>query len=376
MKKLFALAALFFALIGPVQAQQVNLYCATGTGFTTWQPASAAFPCPVAATATIVFPTIGAAVPATGIYDAINVAGTLRGWSGLSTGSIFPGAVAIVDASGTQITTFGTPGGATAANQSTEITSLATIATNTAAAIPTQAPTVSIGGVGIIDSAGTNVATVKAASTIPVATDKTLVVGLNPGTSVAGTPTGAILTVQGVASMTPIAISGSLTANQSVNVAQINGVTPLMGNGVTGTGSQRVTIASDNTAFSVNASLTAATAGGATSYYVQPTASDNHVNIKNGAGTAYSIHFTNNSATKNYMRLYDAGTGFNGCNSATGLIFGMEIPPTDSGISVSLGGSVGLAFSTGLSICVTSGYGSTDTTNATATAMMGNVLYK
>jgi hypothetical protein len=47
--------------------------------------------------------------------------------------------------------------------------------------------------------------------------------------------------------------SWSLAANQSVNTAQINGVAPLMGNGVTGTGSQRVTIASDNTAFSVNA---------------------------------------------------------------------------------------------------------------------------
>lgn len=44
----------------------------------------------------------------------------------------------------------------------------------------------------------------------------------------------------------------SLSANQSVNVAQINGVTPLMGNGTAGTGSQRVTIASDNTAFTVN----------------------------------------------------------------------------------------------------------------------------
>lgn len=47
--------------------------------------------------------------------------------------------------------------------------------------------------------------------------------------------------------------------NLSTNVAQINGVTPLMGNGVTGTGSQRVTIASDNTAFSVNATLSAET---------------------------------------------------------------------------------------------------------------------
>lgn len=45
--------------------------------------------------------------------------------------------------------------------------------------------------------------------------------------------------------------SVALPANQSVNVSQINAVTPLMGNGVTGTGSQRVTIASDNTAFQV-----------------------------------------------------------------------------------------------------------------------------
>lgn len=55
-------------------------------------------------------------------------------------------------------------------------------------------------------------------------------------------------------------VSGTVTANQGTanatpwneNVAQINGVTPLMGNGVTGTGSQRVTVASDNTAFTVN----------------------------------------------------------------------------------------------------------------------------
>lgn len=42
-------------------------------------------------------------------------------------------------------------------------------------------------------------------------------------------------------------IIGALSANQSTNVAQINGVAPLMGNGVTGTGSPRVTIASDTT---------------------------------------------------------------------------------------------------------------------------------
>jgi len=40
----------------------------------------------------------------------------------------------------------------------------------------------------------------------------------------------------------------SLSGNQAVNVAQINGVTPLMGNGATGTGSHRVTVSNDNTA--------------------------------------------------------------------------------------------------------------------------------
>lgn len=50
--------------------------------------------------------------------------------------------------------------------------------------------------------------------------------------------------------------SVALPANQSVNVSQINAVTPLMGNGVTGTGSQRVTVASDNTPFAVKTDQT------------------------------------------------------------------------------------------------------------------------
>lgn len=53
-------------------------------------------------------------------------------------------------------------------------------------------------------------------------------------------------------------LAGAVTASVlQQNVHQVNGVAPLMGNGVTGTGSQRVTIASDNTAFSVNATLQA-----------------------------------------------------------------------------------------------------------------------
>lgn len=67
------------------------------------------------------------------------------------------------------------------------------------------------------------------------------------------------LKVDGSATTQPVSGTVSITSNSAINVAQINGVTPLMGNGVTGTGSQRVTIASDNTAFAVNATLSAET---------------------------------------------------------------------------------------------------------------------
>ena len=117
----------------------------------------------------------------------------------------------------------------------------------------------------------------------------------------------------------------------------------------------------------------AGTTGGASWFFVQPTASDNHATIKAGAGTVYNIVATNNSVTVNYLRLYDATTGFNGCNSATGLLTQVAILPS-GGLSTPI--PVGGAFATGLSICVTSGYATTDTTNATASAMSVTVLYK
>jgi hypothetical protein len=73
------------------------------------------------------------------------------------------------------------------------------------------------------------------------------------GSVEAGTSTDPLRTDPTGTTVQPVSGTVSITANSAVNVAQINAVTPLMGNGVTGTGSQRVTIASDNTAFTVNA---------------------------------------------------------------------------------------------------------------------------
>lgn len=109
-----------------------------------------------------------------------------------------------------------------------------------------------VGLVGQLDDTATGTVTENQFAPLRISTRRALLVeGVASGTNInvavnAALPTGSN-------------VIGALSANQSVNVAQINGVTPLMGNGVTGTGSQRVTIASDNTAFAVNATLSAET---------------------------------------------------------------------------------------------------------------------
>ncbi len=191
-----------------------------------------------------------------------------------------------------------------------------------------------------------------------------------------------------------------LTAAQNLktDMTTIAGTTTLTGNGTTGAGSQRVTIASDNTAFTVNAAESGAwtvqpgntanttpwlvqnvpgTANGLTWFNLEPAASDNHTNIKNGAGVVYHVMVTNKSANLQYIRLYNAATGFNGCNSATNLVWSGIIP----GNATNGGGFVedigmGITFSTGISVCVSGAYGQTDTTAATASAMEVNIGYK
>lgn len=180
----------------------------------------------------------GAAVPAQADYTGINVAGNLRGQSGANpgAGTVFAAHVAIVDGSGNQVTAFGGSGGT---------------ASNIGSAVPAQGTYA-----GFND--GTNL---QGARVFDLDSGAGTQYGL--GVNLRKSASGGSSELIGQATMAnslPVAIASdqgtvpvSLSGNQAVNVAQINGVTPLMGNGTTGTGSQRVTIASDNTAFSVNA---------------------------------------------------------------------------------------------------------------------------
>lgn len=103
-----AIVVLVLWNISPVFAQTTVRPCVTvSNAIDGCKPVSATVPMPISGSISLTFPTIGAAVPSTGVYEGINVAGTLRGVTGLALGSTFSQTMAIVDASGNQITSFG-----------------------------------------------------------------------------------------------------------------------------------------------------------------------------------------------------------------------------------------------------------------------------
>lgn len=104
---------------------------------------------------------------------------------------------------------------------------------------------------------GTNVASVKAASTAAVAADKAVVVALHPSSPLpAGSNT-----------------IGALSANQSVNQTQLNGVAVSVDRGVSDTGTQRIIIAQESTYAASTAAKTATAAGTAAFFEICGSAS-------------------------------------------------------------------------------------------------------
>ena len=111
---------------------------------------------------------------------------------------------------------------------------------------------------------------------------------------------------------------GALTANQSVNTAQINGVAPTMGNGASGTGVQRVTLASDSTG-QVTLAAGSATIGALTANQSTNTAQINGVAPSMGNGTSgtgvqrvtLASDSTGQVATEDALLIVRAGSQYN-----------------------------------------------------------------
>lgn len=194
----------------------------------------------------------------------------------------------------------------------------------------------------------------------------------------------------------------------TVNLTQVNSTTLLAGNGATGTGSPRVTIANDNTPipFSLNqlgGSTIAANAGnasattlrvvvasdqaaiatspaptttmGCTLSGTQSAASTNSTNIKASAGTVCGGVAVNTTATLYYLRLYNLASAPT-CSSSTGFVTTIPVPASTSGNGTLINlGPFGGAFSTGIGFCITGGGSSTDNTSA-ATGVYLTLAYK
>lgn len=95
------------------------------------------------------------------------------------------------------------------------------------------------------------------------------------------------------------------------------------------------------------------------------TAGNNTTNIKNGAGTLYSPTALNTSGNLTYIRFYNSTTAPN-CSSATNLLIGpLPVPASTTGAGWTINlPSQGVAFSSGISYCLTGGATTVDNTAA------------
>jgi hypothetical protein len=206
-----------------------------------------------------------------------------------------------------------------------------------AGAVRVELPTDGTGKVGL--NAGSAVVgkvsidqTTPATTNAVHATNLPATVDTNSGNKSASTPRVVLATDQ-----------PNLTTPLNANVAQINGVTPLMGTGNTGTGSQRVTLATDqaNLTTALNVAPQAVATGGAS--FTNVAAGQATTVIKASAGTLYAICFNGVAAGGNVTTVYDNASG-SGTVIAIPDATGVDEPATLTF------GPVGLAFTLGLTV--------------------------
>ena len=192
-----------------------------------------------------------------------------------------------------------------------------TIASNQSAIPVTLSSTTITGTVAATQSGTWNITDISGTISLPTgaATESTLstlngkVTAVNTGAVTISTalPAGsAVIGKVSIDQTTPGTTNlVALAANQSVNVAQINGVTPLMGNGATGTGSQRVTIASDNTAFTVNNQVIPQSGSTNAASSAASTALASSLVIKASAGRLLQLTGVNTKASAQYIQVFN-----------------------------------------------------------------------
>ncbi len=122
--------------------------------------------------------------------------------------------------------------------------------------------------------------------------------------------------------------------------------------------------------------LQATPTGGATISSAIAPATPAGVNLKNGAGTVYTVNVTTVQATPVYVKLYNSGSAPT-CGSGTPVARFM-VPSNATaadGAGTNISFPVGLAFGSGIGYCVTGALADNDTTAITATNTLVNISW-
>lgn len=180
-------------------------------------------------------------------------------------------------------------------------------------------------------------------------------------------------------------------ANSAVNISQMNGVTVTMGNGVSGTGVQRVTIASDSTGvigatqsgtWTVQPGNTQnstawlvtdvpATSGGWTVARIKSASGTNATNVKNAAGQIGGWFLYNNTASAKFVHVYNSSSTPTAGSGTPAFTIGV---PANGGTNVEFG--KGVAMGAGIGYTITGAITDTDTTSVGADEVHGFLLYR
>lgn len=296
-----------------------------------------------------------------------------------------PLAVAVMDGSGDQITSFGGGVQYTEGDIDATITGTAMMfesAADTLRAVSAANPlpisavqsgtwTVQQGGApwSVSQSGTWNIGTVTTVTAVTSLTQMNgAAISMNTGVRDAGTQRVTIATND----IVPVSQSGTWTVQQggsnwSINVAQMNGVAVTMGNGASGTGVQRVTLADDGTGI---VGLFPRTSGGLTTFHLVSAATTNATNIKASAGQVYGWYIYNSNASARKVAFHNtAGTPTAGAS----IYFSLVIPPT-SGANVEF--TQGLVFATGIAITTVTGLADSDSAAVGANDLIINIWYK
>ncbi len=207
-----------------------------------------------------------------------------------------------------------------------------------------------------------------------------------PAFGVAGTASADVLSIQGIAGATAVKVDGSgvtqpvsgtfwqatqpvsIASTVPVNNAQVNGNTIATGSGTANTGTQRVVIASDQSAFPVTTSFGPAATGGLTTF--RSISLTSGVNVKASAGQVYSYYIFNAATSIRYVKFY---------NSASAPTAGTGTPlmtiPVPAGSAVVYSTDMGIAFSSGIGLTCVTGLADNNTTVATANELIINLNY-